>query len=429
MPLDFTRRVTRRQFLWCSAAGLALGRGTTAAQPITGMDNPYLAPFDEMMTAFVREQRVPGAALAVTRGKRLVYARGFGYADRDRQTPVEPDALFRIASVSKPFTAVAVIRLVEQGKFRLADRVTDLIHVEPFLPNGGRPDSRLKDVTVLHLLQHTAGWDRDLSPDPMFLSVEIANALGVPPPAKQEHIIRYVFGRPLDFDPGSRYCYSNFGYCLLGEVIRQVTGQSYEEFVRREVLEPVGIRRMRLGRSLEQAPGEVRYYDDKQRTGPAVVGRVGESVPWPYGTFYLEAMDAHGGWIASAVDLVRFAAAFDDPRRCPLLKPASIATMYARPAGRAGSEEGGKPTEVYYGCGWSIRILAGRGEGNVWHSGTLEGSSAELVRRHDGLNWAMLFNSRNGPSGKPLPEILDPLVHDAADRVRVWPRHDLFGKG
>src|SRR5690606_16366204 len=88
-------------------------------------------------------------------------------------------------------------------------------------------------------------------------------ALGVAPPARQEHIIRYVLGRPLDFDPGERHAYSNFGYCLLGRVIEKITGQPYEQYVRQHVLAPLGISSMCLGQTRldKRHAGEVKYYD------------------------------------------------------------------------------------------------------------------------------------------------------------------------
>src|SRR5690606_2114854 len=118
-------------------------------------------------------------------------------------------------------------------------------------------------------------------------------------------IVRYMMGQPLDFDPGTSYAYSSFGYAVLGRIVERITGGSYEQYVKEAVLEPAGATRMRLGRSLlaDRAPGEVRYYD------PATVNSVfpgGGAVPVSYGGFNIEAMDAHGGWIASAVDLLRF---------------------------------------------------------------------------------------------------------------------------
>lgn len=388
----------------------------------TGIARAELASFDELMTAFVKEQRVPGAALAVTQDGRLAYARGFGLADRQRQEAVQPTALFRIASISKPITAVAVLQLVERGKLALDAKVWDVLK----LPEPS--DARWKRVTILHLLQHTGGWDRDKSGDPMFRSLLIARALRVSPPAEPQDVIRYMLGRPLDFDPGGGFAYSNFGFCLLGRVIERVSGLQYENYVRQEVLAPLGIRRMQLGKTLQtqRVAGEVAYYANKDRTAPAAVGLIGERVPSPYGAWSLEAMDSHGGWLASAVDLVRFAAAFDVPAACKILRPESIATMFARPEGAAGHDAGGTPKAAYYGCGWSVRPIGRQGRANTWHTGSLDGTSTLLVRRHDGKNWAVLFNTRNGPDGKRLSGKIDGSIHRAAELVRSWPNADQF---
>ena len=410
----------------CHAQEQAMAKA--AAIVATGTQHPDLASFDRLMATFVAKHKVPGAALAVTKGSRLVYARGFGYADTTRKQPVQPTVLFRIASISKPVTAVAVLQLVEKGKLKLSDKVLDILKVEPHLLDGARIDPRLSKVTISHLLHHTGGWDRAKSFDPMFRSIDIAKALGVAPPAEPEHIVRYMMGVPLDCDPGTRYAYSNFGYCLLGRVIEAVAKQPYQEYVRKSVLAPLGITRMRLGRTLVggRAAGEVRYYDEKGRSGPAVVGKpLGRQVPTPYGTGYLEAMDSHGGWIASAIDLVRFACAFDEPPRCKVLGRKSIATMFARPKGLAGHDAKGKPKAAYYGCGWSVRPVGRRA--NHWHTGGFGGTSTLLVRRHDGLNWAVLFNT-HASGGKALAGLIDPLVHKAANAVKHWPAIDLFAE-
>ena len=105
----------------------------------------------------------------------------------------------------------------------------------------------------------------------------------------------------------ARYAYSNFGYSLLGRVIAKITGMRYDDYVRKEVLAPLGIHKMQLGHTLlkDRAPGEVRYYSEPGKTGEAVMGpALGEQVPLPYGAWCLEAMERHGGWVATAPDLV-----------------------------------------------------------------------------------------------------------------------------
>jgi CubicO group peptidase (beta-lactamase class C family) len=400
-----------------------------AATPVrTGPDEPDLASFDAMMERFVRDNDVPGAALAVAKNGRLVYARGFGYADPSARAPVQPHALFRIASISKPITAAAILRLIEMGKLKLDDSAFDLLKLAPLA--GREEDPRLKKVTIRELLQHTGGFDRAASFDPMFQPIKIAEAFRATPPAEPRQIIRYMMGVKLDFDPGSRYAYSNYGYCLLGRVIEEVSGKGYEAFVRAQVLNPLHMADTRLGKTLQRARGEVKYVDLKRRTAPAVVGpKLGQQVPLPYGAWYLEAMDAHGGWLSSAPDLVRFAASFDRSAKSPILKAESIRTTFARPAGLAGHDKHGKPLDVYYGCGWQVRVIGPKGAVNTWHTGSLDGTATLLVRRSDGLCWAVLFNARENQRGKNLAGLIDPLVHGAADRVKRWPAKDMFDKG
>jgi N-acyl-D-amino-acid deacylase len=410
---------------WVLVAGLVFLGTTTLAQPggkgkakparpavpITGKASPALASFDRMLTTFLPSHGVPGAALAVGRHGKVVYARGFGYADREAKRQVQPQTLFRIASVTKPLTAVAILQLMERGKLRLDQHVFDLLKLQA--PKKGF-DPRWKKVTVRHLLTHRGGWNRDRSFDPMFMSPTIVKELNVKPPAMPPDIIRFMLGKPLDFEPGSKEVYSNFGYCLLGRVVEKVSGQPYEQYVKQHILAPLGIRSMRIGHTLKPAPGEVKYYDGGK--GRAIMGpSLGKMVPWPYGGWCLEAMDSHGGWIASAPDLVRFALALDDPARSKILKPKTVQLMFAPPM------PGQKNKPSFYAMGWDVRPNMCQGKPNTWHSGSLDGTSTMLVRRCDGLTWAVLFNTRKKTNKEEPADAVDPLIHKAADEVKRWP--------
>lgn len=394
---------------------------------ITGVPHNGLKPFDDLMTSFLQQHRVPGAALAVTRGSMLVYARGFGFADVDAKRPVQPDSLFRIASISKPVAAVGAMQLIRQAKFKLDDRVFEVLPGKEWFPE--KFDERLQSITIRQLLQHTGGWDRDKSFDPIGRPHEVARVAKKPLPVSASDVARYTLTLPLDFDPGARYAYSNVGYLLLGRLIEQASGLPYERYVKEKVLAPAGVTRMQLGRAWQDdlAEGEVRYYDAKQRSGPAVNGpKLGEQVPFVYGAENFEGYEAHGGWIASAIDLVRFASALDDPESSKLLNREAMAAMESRPAGLPGYEADGKPKAAFYGCGWNVRPVGNEGRANMWHAGLIAGTSTLLVRRHDGLNWAVLFNTDRNSEDKVLSGLIDPLIHQAADAVRVWPKRDLF---
>jgi CubicO group peptidase (beta-lactamase class C family) len=393
--------------------------GAPAPLAVTGPARVGLESFDKLMIDFVGTHKVPGATLAVVRNGKIVYARGFGYSDPAARKAMQPDSMFRIASISKPITSAAIMQLVDLKKLRLSDRVFDILNLKP--AGEGKIDPRLKKVTVRQLLLHTGGWDRSKSGDPMFRPVKTAKAFGLAPPAGGKLIARYMLTEPLDFDPGSRYAYSNFGYCLLGRLIEAKTKMPYEQYVQKHVLAKIGVTRMRIGRSLAalRAKGEVTYHTRNKRTLPSVFPpNVGRPVPAQYGGMNVEAMDAHGGWIASAIDLVRFAREFDSPETNRFLSAKGIAATFARP--------NNKKDPAYYALGWSVRPAGKKGKANTWHMGAFSGSSTLLVRRHDGLDWAVLFNMAQTAKGKYLASEIDPLVHRAANAVKVWPEIDLL---
>ena len=396
-------------------------QATTDTLQITGPAVPALASFDTAMRAFMQARSIPGGALAVTQNSRLLLARG--YAAGEQPVTVEPTSLFRIASVSKPLTATAVLRLVQDGQTTLSTRVSDILAGQA--PGSATGDPQREEMTVRHLLQHLGGWDRGKTFDPMFRDFEIAKVQGVSLPIQKRDIMAYMKNQPLQHRPGHTYAYSNYGYLLLGRIIEAITGGSYEDHVRATILAPLGIARPCLARTLPEHrhSSELTYHSN--HSGKTVFDASGRQVPSPYGAWNIENMDAHGGWLASAVDLVRFAASFNDPDASPILNRAATEQMFQLPENRpADAYQRG---DAYYGCGWSVRDW-GSGRQNTWHGGSLPGTHTLLVRRwRDGLNWCVLFNQREDPSGLGYSEI-DPLLHRAANSVKAWPTHDLFGE-
>lgn len=397
------------------------GPGFDASQAphsiVAGETHEAFQSVDTVMQEFIERHSLPGASLAISDRGQLVYSRGFGYADVGKREAVTPNSLFRIASISKPITAVAILQLVDRGKLSLDDRVFDILQFEPHLEDGTKFDQRQNEITIEHLLQHRGGWDRGLSFDAMFKSVEFAKALGVESPAGPKAVIRAMLGQPLDFDPGQRYAYSNYGYCLLGRVIEHVSGQTYERYVRDSVLAPLGITAMRIGSTrLEgRQPNEVRYYDP--RTGGSVFARdLNSLVPQPYGAWHLEAMDSHGGWLASAADLVQFASAFDVAEECPVLAEKSVRKMFERPPGLAGFDSDGQPKPKYYGLGWSVTDH-GKQSLTASHGGSLPGTNTFLTRRPDGRNVAILFNTRLSSQVSRVVNAVVPELNAAIDRI------------
>ena len=253
-----------------------------AEPPVTGKAVKGYEPVDEAAKGFQKRIDCRALTVAVLWKGEVVYSRGFGWLDEERKKPVPPDALLRIASVSKPITSAAVKTLVSARKISLDTKVFEFLKL-PAPAEGFDP--RWKAVTVQHLLDHKGGWDREKAFDPMFRIKDVEKDLGLKGPAKPADVVRWMLRQPLQFDPGERSAYSNFGYCVLGRVIEKASGKPYFDYVRDAVLKPVGAADMKLGKNTDRDSREVWY---------------------PTTDTNVEIMDAHGGWIASAPALCKF---------------------------------------------------------------------------------------------------------------------------
>jgi CubicO group peptidase (beta-lactamase class C family) len=381
--LEQMHKYTRRGFLQVATAGagaIVLGSrpglsGTTLEPGASASERQEMRRVAE---TFMGRHNVPGMEVSIARHGELVYDEAFGFADRRRGERLTPGNLFRIASVTKPITSVAIFRMIEQGRLSLRDSI--------FGPQGilrdtfGRPPYRrwVEDIRLEHLLTHTAGgWQNDGS-DPMFRD----------PSIKQHELISWTIANlPIHFPPGQHYAYSNFGYCLLGRVIEKVDGRPYARYVRDEILSRCGVNEMRIaGNTLaDRAEGEVVYDGEGEQ---------------PY-SMNVQRMDSHGGWLARASDLVRFAIhvdGFSEGRN--ILKPDTLRLMTTGSSANSG-----------YAKGWAVNL-----NHNWWHNGSLPGTSSILVRTASGLCWAALANTRNAH----MDDDLDSMVWEMVRKVASW---------
>lgn len=337
---------------------------------------------------FMRKFDAPGMSVAIAREGIPVYDDGFGFACREDHETVSPSSLFRIASVTKPITSAAIFTLVEKGKLSLQDAVfgSGAILGSDY---GTQPyEPFVREITVDHLLTHTSGGWPNNANDPMFQFPQFSHA---------ELISWTLDNVALEHPPGEHFAYSNFGYCILGRIIEKVAQVPYDEYIRQHVLSSGNIEDMRIsGNTLAQrTQNEVTYY-----------GQNGED---PY-AMNVTRMDSHGGWLASAADLVRFAVNLGGMNPKPgLLRQDSITTMTTPSAANPPSEE------VKYARGWNVR---NNGRGNWWHGGSLPGTTSILVRTAKGFCWAALTNTRRAEGDIGLA--LDQMVWDMARQVRGW---------
>ena len=411
--------------LSCSGEPIAPYIAPPAQQdiPISGAQVSGMEAFDQSVRDVMGKYAIPGGAVAVVHDGKLFYARGFGYADVEKKTPAQPDALFRIASVSKPITSAAIMKLVEEGKLTLDDPVAPFIaHLTPAA--GATVDPRWEQITIRQLLDHTGGWDRDKPNggfDPMFRPAIAAAAVNAPAPASAETIIRYMKGMPFDFNPGEKFVYSNFGYDILGRVIERLSGMKYEDYVRSRVLQRVGANRTRLGktRMKDALAEEVKYYLPGMGVNAPLVASVfpGEGpVPMNYGGYYLEALDSHGGWVSSTIDLLRFVNGIDGRASPPdILTPQLVAEMTSNGAPLCADGS------CFYAGGWFVRPV--QNGSTWWHGGDLPGTKAILVRSYYNVSWVALFNA--GVSADVGGE-LDAALWASLGKITTFPANDLF---
>lgn len=412
------------QVLDTGAVGVAVTSGGTSVEATfelklgSGLRVPALQVVDSLIVDLIERYDVPGAAVGVTRDERLVLLRGYGLADREADEPMTPDHRFRVASLSKALAAFSALELVDRGLLGLDDAVFELLdHLEP-LPDA-TPDPRLADIRVRHLIRHTGGWDRGESGDwtyPPYVRYA-ADDLGIPGPPNPEELIRWIMGRPLDFDPGAQYAYSNVGYMALARVVEAVTGREYEEFVRNELLLPAGATRMQVGETFleDRLDGEVRYHDS-----PMVESVYPDrgTVEQAYGGFSVPARDGQGGWVASPADYLRFLHAVDGrPGRPDVVGSGVVEWVNTRPDGPVFEF-----ANSWY-SGFSVRPQAGD---YFWsHGGSLPGTRALVIHRPDGVSYVMLFNARaGGDFSSEIGSILGGPLRAVPDTA--WPEHDLF---
>ncbi|MHB1426628.1 MAG: serine hydrolase domain-containing protein [Gemmataceae bacterium] len=372
--------------------------------PITGKPAPRLRSLDRRMLEILREHKVPGASLAIAKDGRLVFAHGYGWADVENEKPVRPESRFNLASCTKPFTAAAVLKLVDQGKLRLDDKVFALLNdIKP--PAGAKVDPRLRDITVRQMLHHAGGLVRDHGPLP-----QIARRLDVELPVTLAQVAAFNLDKPLLFDPGTSQKYSNLGFLILRLVVEHGLGQDYETFTAEEVLKPMGIRNAHLDRMRGYLSNEVHRYAD------------GKCHPGGHGEF-----KGGGCWVLSTVDAMRFMTSLDGSRGERVLSQRAYQQMLA-PLPSLGK----KANERHNGLGWDI---VQRSPDGVLFSknGGVAGIATWMEHRPSGVCWAAFFNGNLKGGGeeeeqarKPAGKKPWPLLREAIEKIDRWPAHDLF---
>ena len=396
----------RRAFLRFTSAGMLAALSSACGGSGTVRPDPddYLRP---AIHGLMERHGIPGASVAVAQGDRLVYQRGFGLSDVAAGTRVVPATSFRIASVSKAITAVAVLLLFEPSLPAALDY--KVFGTQGLLPDDAFPDyakpkdPRVGDITLRDLLAHTSGWQID-GYDPQFDLVNVAHEMNVAAPASARTIIAYMLkNHVLGAAPGTRVMYSNFGYNILGRIIEHKTGKPYAQAVQEMVLRPAGASAMFVpaGSGMRRMPDEAVYYDYPTAEPVPSVDGSGSKVSPSYGGLDFQAMDAHGGWAGTPTDLVRFALALQGKDTLVrLLSPQTMALVAQR--------DFRLPDSQY---GLAFNVLDEYGVRILERPGALVGGTYAIVQmRSDGWTWALALNRM--PISDPVNLDMDKIAVD-----------------
>ena len=368
-----------------------------------------LEGMDRKVEAYLRKWWMKGASLAIMRNDSLLYAKGYGWADEEKEQKMEPGNILRMASVSKLITAAGIMVLQDKGMLSIKDTV--------FGPTGILNDTiykfrdrNYKKITVEHLLRHQAGFRRD----PLFSSRDVMHQLKLDHAPSAEDYIGLVMRQSLRFKPGSWQKYSNFGYLLLSRIIEEVSGMPYEKFIQKEVLQKAGCYDMHIAGIYyeDKRKNEVRYYTNEGE-GKYIeeYNRSGRTVERCYGGNDITLLSGAGAWCGSPVELARFVASIDGRDEVP--------DIISKEAVRQMTEYMDKDT---YSLGWNDTNPR-----KGWsRTGTLSGTSALVKYFPDGECWIMITNTSTwkGPSQtKYTDELFKKLRQQYGSKL---PRRDMF---
>lgn len=361
--------------------------------PVTSIVQNDIATIDNKITTWMTANNMPGASLAISKNGKLVYRKGYGVADKTTGEKVTVNSRFRMASVSKTITSVAILKLMQEGKLTLNQKVfgTNGILGTTY---GTQPyKTYVTDVTVDHLLHQTAGgWGTNAPGDPAFYD----STMNI------TSIINWTLdNNALINVPGTTYRYSNFGFLLLARIIEKISGKSYADYVMQEILTPLGANSTTIaGNNLSQKQtNEVTYYGQ------------GTDIPYVYALNNYTRGDGAFGWISTPTDVLRFATAVDSfSTRPDILNSSTIKIMRTTTIANPN-----------YGCGWGI-------ESGEWYwTGSLPGTVSFIYRNSDGLCLSFVANSRLQPTPQNALSAMVQFVNDiATDKTISWQDIDQF---
>lgn len=388
-------------------------RGINAVITNEMSDCEGLVKMEKDVNVFMQRWQIRGMEIAVMRGDSLLYAKGFGWADKEKEEPMRAGTIMRVASVSKLITAAGIMKLVEDGKLHLSDKVFGPHGIlNDTLYTNNIKDKAYFDITVEQLLRHESGLTIRRG-DPMFRTRDWMNIYHLKEVPDQEKLTSIAVQKRLGYAPGKGHEYSNFGYLLLSIIIERKTGQPYEKWMQENILEPAGCMDCHLAFNSyeEKLPGETRYHMQDNDPPVPKYDNSADSVVRCYGGNDIRLLKGAGAWVISAPELARFIASIDGKPGVPdILSKKSVREMTAH------SED------HKFGLGWnSVDPKKG------WQrTGSLSGTSAYVTVFPDGECWILISNT-HAWKGPRFSRTVHNFIQQCRQRYSgKLPEQDLF---
>ena len=367
-------------------------------------DLPTTESMEKYIKRWMARNNIRGASLAVMQDEHLIYCKGFGWADQEMEREAEVGDIYRIASASKLVTGVGIMKLCDQGKLRLDDKVFGEDGILKQFSDF--KDKRVKDITVRQLLNHTAGFSRQRG-DLMFRVTDVMEWEEMDTTPTADELIAFQLSLRLRCAPGGSAQYSNVGYLVLSRIIEQVSGMDYEEYLQTNVLWPAGCYDMHIAHNYyeQRYPGEVRYYGHDTEGIESYDGS-GMLRPREYGGNNIRGLQGAGAWVASSVELMRLVASIDGKPGVPdIISAESVAEM--KNITRKGD----------YALGWA---RYNEGSKSLVRTGTMSGTCAYIDHRDNGISYVFLTNTSHY-RGASFTNSIGTMVRSAMTRVENWP--------
>lgn len=320
---------------------------------------------DKNVIQLMHNHNAPGISLGIVKDENLVYLKSYGVADITTNERVNSNSLFRIASVSKVITSIAILKLLEDEKLKFADKVFGENGILGFDYGTSPYRNEVEDITVAHLLDHQTGWNS------FFMLID----------SYKETLDNLIDNEPFSYSPGTDSEYNNVGHFILGRVIEKLSGLSYKEYVKNEILTPAQVTDMEIGLSPGEGkyPNEVRYFDQD------------DSSPHP-NNFNLTYMDSYGGWLSTSSALLRFMVSFDKLNSKPdILLSSTIDNM------------------IFGNDNWS-------------YDGNFSGTAAFVEKMNNVFSYAIITNTKTESIIYDIRDMMRSSINNKSD----WPDNDLF---